>query len=121
MRAVTEERIKIPSPCFSDWIAVDPPAVFGVVIAVVVICLLYTSRQNLVDFPLMICVRNTVAGAEHILSLIHIYIEIIVVAERRNDAARRGVRQLCRPANVLVFPGYHSQMSFWQVFSRFMG
>ena len=37
------------------------------------------------------------------------HIEIIVVAERRNDAARRGVRQLCRPANVLVFPGYHSQ------------
>ena len=37
MRAVPEERIKIPSPFFSDGVTVDPPAVFGVVIAVVVI------------------------------------------------------------------------------------
>ena len=34
---ISNERIKIPSPFFSDGIAVDPPAVFGVVIAVVVI------------------------------------------------------------------------------------
>ena len=35
--AIPYERIKIPSPFFSDGIAIDPPAVFGVVIAVVVI------------------------------------------------------------------------------------
>ena len=37
MRAVTEERIKIPPSLFSDGVTVDPPSVFGVVIAVVVI------------------------------------------------------------------------------------
>ena len=34
---ISNERIKIPSSLFSDGIAIDPPAVFGVVIAVVVI------------------------------------------------------------------------------------
>ena len=35
--AIPYERIKIPSSLFSDGIAIEPPAVFGVVIAVVVI------------------------------------------------------------------------------------
>ena len=37
LRAVPYERIKIPPPFFSDGIAIDPPAVFGVVKAVIVI------------------------------------------------------------------------------------
>ena len=37
MKAVPEERIKIPSSLFSDGVAVDPSAVFGVVKAVIVI------------------------------------------------------------------------------------
>ena len=35
--AIPYERIKIPSSLFSDGIAIDPPAVFGVVKAVIVI------------------------------------------------------------------------------------
>ena len=37
LSAVPEERIKIPSSFFSNGVAVDPPAVFGVVKAVIVI------------------------------------------------------------------------------------
>ncbi|GLV06603.1 hypothetical protein Amuc02_23100 [Akkermansia muciniphila] len=37
MSAVAEEGIQIPSTLFSDGIAIDPPAVFWVVIAVIVI------------------------------------------------------------------------------------
>jgi len=37
LSAVAEEGIKIPSTLFSDGIAIDPPAVFGVVIAVIII------------------------------------------------------------------------------------
>ena len=37
MRVVPEERIKIPPALFSDGIPVDPSAVFGVVIAVIII------------------------------------------------------------------------------------
>ncbi|OLA89232.1 MAG: hypothetical protein BHW66_06205 [Akkermansia sp. 54_46] len=36
-RVIPYERIRIPSSLFSDGVAVDPPAVFGVVKAVIVI------------------------------------------------------------------------------------
>ena len=46
-------------------------------------------------------VRHRIAIGDHI--------EVIVVAKRGNDAARRGIRQLRRPADIFIIPGNHSQ------------